>query len=165
MDSFELNKIAGALLAALLVVTSVRIVAGAVYTPAVPHVQPQEIAAPTPATSVPEVSLQDLLASASAERGARVAKKCVSCHSLKKGGPNKVGPHLWGVVGRQVASVEGFSYSSAMRAYGGTWTEEALFAFLASPRKDIPGTAMSFVGLRKPQQRADVIAYLHRQSD
>jgi cytochrome c len=105
-----------------------------------------------------DVDVAGLVAGADVVKGETVFKKCAACHKLD--GSNAVGPHLNGVVGRPVASAEGFSYSDAMTAHGGNWTPEEIFAFLASPKKDIPGTKMSFAGLPKPQDRADVIAYL-----
>lgn len=104
----------------------------------------------------------DLLAGADLARGEKVFKKCKSCHSLEPG-KNKLGPTLYGLVGRPVASVEGYSYSAAMKEKGGTWTVEALDAFLAKPKEFVPGTKMSFSGLRKPEDRAAVIAYIKAQ--
>ena len=97
---------------------------------------------------------------ADAAKGEQVFKKCAACHKLD--GNNAVGPHLDAVVGRPVASVEGFSYSDGMHAHGGDWTPEALFAFLANPKKVVSGTKMSFAGLPKPEDRANVIAYLEQ---
>ncbi len=96
--------------------------------------------------------------------GAKVFKKCKSCHKLDQSGKNGTGPNLWGVVGRQVASVEGFRYSDALKGKGGTWDEAALDAFLADPKKAVPGTKMTFAGLKKPEDRAAVIAYLAAQA-
>ena len=109
--------------------------------------------------------LAALLSAASAERGAKLVRKCAACHSFTKGGPNKVGPALYGVVGRDVAAVPGFSYSKALRGKGGKWTYEQLDCFLAKPRKCVPGTKMAFAGLRKERERADLIAYLRTLSD
>jgi len=100
------------------------------------------------------------LAAGDAARGAKLAgTKCKACHSLKAGGPNKIGPNLHGVVGRARASIEGFRYSKAMKAKGGTWSAEELNIFLANPGKFVKGTKMTFK-IRKPDQRADIIAYL-----
>ena len=105
------------------------------------------------------------MASASVEKGQATAKQCQACHTFEKGGPNRVGPNLWGIVGRPRASEAGFNYSAAMKAKGGTWTFGELYAFLANPRGYIPGTNMTFAGLSRGQQRADVIDFLNKQSD
>ena len=99
------------------------------------------------------------------EKGQATAKQCQACHTFEKGGPNRVGPNLWGIVGRPRASEAGFNYSAAMKAKGGTWTFDELYTFLANPRGVIPGTNMTFAGLARGQQRADVIDYLHTLSD
>lgn len=99
-----------------------------------------------------------VFAAADAGAGERVFGKCKACHKLD--GTNGTGPHLDGVVGRAVASVGDYSYSDAMVAHGGDWTPEALNEFLTSPKAATPGTKMSFAGLPKPEDRADVIAYL-----
>ena len=105
-----------------------------------------------------------LLAKADAAKGAAIFKKCQACHDGTKGGPNKVGPNLWGVVDRPIASHEGFSYSAGMKEFskGGAekWTYENLFRFLLSPKADVKGTAMGFAGLKKEDERADLLAYL-----
>ena len=109
--------------------------------------------------------IEQLLASASAQQGEQTAKVCLTCHNLGKGQGNKVGPDLYGVVGRPVASESGFNYSASLKAKGGTWTFDALNPWLANPRKDVPGTLMTFAGLPNEKQRADVIAYLNANSD
>ena len=105
-------------------------------------------------------SLDSLLASASAEHGAQIAKQCEICHNLQEGQGPKVGPDLYGIVDRPVASAAGFNYTPAMKAKGGKWTFAALNKWLTNPRADVPGTAMTFAGLSSEKQRADVIAYL-----
>jgi cytochrome c len=125
----------------------------------------EQPASGAPAAPAPEVPIEQLLASADPTRGANIAKQCQTCHTLDKGGPNRTGPNLWGVVGRPRASEPGFNYSAAMKAKGGTWTIDELNAFLTSPRGYIPGTAMTFTGLPRGPQRADVIAYLNTLSD
>lgn len=106
-----------------------------------------------------EVVFADLLAAADPEKGAKVFRKCSACHKLEKGA-NGTGPYLYGVVDRPVASAEGFGYSAAMQSHGGNWTPEELDAFITKPKEFIPGTAMGFAGLKKPEDRANLIAYL-----
>lgn len=101
-----------------------------------------------------------LLARADAATGKGKAQVCATCHDFTRGGPNRIGPDLWGVIGRDVASMPGFAYSSAMAAQPGDWTYERLFTYLASPARAVPGTRMSFAGLRRPEDRAAVIKYL-----
>ncbi len=108
---------------------------------------------------VAEVSFADLMAEADVAKGAKVYKKCAACHKISDG-DNATGPFLYGVVGRPVASVAGFGYSAAMTEKGGDWTPEALDAFLTKPGADVPGTKMSFSGLKKISDRVNVIAYL-----
>jgi cytochrome c len=107
-----------------------------------------------------------LLAAASAENGEKAAKKCAACHSFDKGGANKVGPNLYGVVNRPIASHEGFSYSEALTGKSGeTWDYEHLDQFLLNPKTYAPGTKMSFAGVSKDAERADLIAYLRSLAD
>jgi len=105
-----------------------------------------------------QVDVAALVGAADVAKGETIFKKCAACHKLD--GSQAVGPHLNGVVGRPVATVEGFSYSDGMKAHGGDWTPEAIFAFLDNPKKVVPGTKMSFAGLPKEEDRANVIAYL-----
>lgn len=113
----------------------------------------------------PEPDIATLLASADAQAGAKIARKCSACHTLDKGGPNRVGPNLWNIVNRPMGSHEGYSYSSAMSGEKGDWTYEKLYHFLKSPRDYVPGTKMTFAGIQDPKDRADLIAYLRTLSD
>ena len=106
-----------------------------------------------------------LLAKADAAHGEQLAKVCTSCHSFEKGGANKVGPNLWGVVGGPHAHKDDYSYSDAMKKFPGKWDFEALNQFLHKPTQYVPGTKMGFAGFKKVQDRADVIAWLRTQSD
>ena len=166
MNSFEINKILGALLGTCLILLAVHIASGAIFTPPVPAKPGYEIAVkaeqPSKAgeAAPAAVPFDQLLASASAEHGAQIAKQCQICHNLQEGQGPKVGPDLYGVVGRNVASLSGFSYSAALKAKGGTWTFDALNKWVQDPRADVPGTAMTFAGLKNEKQRADLIAYL-----
>jgi cytochrome c len=171
MDSFEINKILGAVLGTCLVLLAVHIASGAIFTPTPPAKPGYEIAvteeqpAPGGPAAPAEQPIANLLASASPQQGEQTAKVCLTCHNLGKGQGNKIGPDLYGVVGRQVASEPGFNYSAALKAKGGSWTFDALNPWLANPRADVPGTAMTFAGLTSEKQRADVIAYLNSNSD
>jgi cytochrome c len=170
MNSFEINKILGALLGTCLFLLAVHIASGAIFTPPVPAKPGYEIAVKEePAKGKGEAApaaqpIENLLASASAEHGAQVAKQCQICHNLQEGQGPKVGPDLYSVVGRPVASVAGFHYTDALKAKGGTWTFDALNKWLDDPRADVPGTAMTFAGIKSEKQRADVIAYLNTLS-
>lgn len=113
---------------------------------------------------VAEVSFEELMAAADAGKGEKVFKKCAACHKLEAGA-NSTGPYLYGVVGRPVAAADGFGYSDAMANHGGEWTPELLDAFLAKPSAVVPGTSMSFSGLKKQADRVNLIAYLDSLDD
>jgi cytochrome c len=171
MNSFEINKILGAVLGTCLVLLIVHIASGALFSPpvaakpgyevAVKEEQPAKTGGEAAAAAQP---IENLLASASVEHGAQVAKQCQVCHNLQEGQGPKIGPDLYGVVGRQVASKTNFHYTDALKAKGGTWTFDALNKWLDDPRADVPGTAMTFAGIKNEKQRADVIAYLNTLS-
>jgi cytochrome c len=174
MNSFELNKILGAILGTCLILLALNIAAGAVFAPQKPAKPGFDIAVKesggeqgaAAAAKEPEQPIETLLAKASVEKGQSAAKQCQACHTFEKGGPNRVGPNLWNIVGSQRGEARGgFNFSAAMKGKGGTWTFDELNKFLANPRSYIPGTAMTFGGLSKPDQRADVIDYLHTLSD
>jgi len=171
MNSFELNKVLGAILGTCLITLALNIAAGAIFAPEKPAKPGYAIAVKAQgegdkaAAKTPEEPMEAMMASASVEKGQATAKQCQACHTFEKGGPNRVGPNLWGIVGRPRASEAGFNYSAAMKAKGGSWTFGELYAFLANPRGYIPGTAMTFAGLSRGQQRADVIDYLHTLAD
>jgi cytochrome c len=170
MNSFEINKYLGALLGTCLIVLAIHIFSGAIFAspaPAKPGYEvavKEEKAGPGEAAKSAEVPFDTLLASASVEHGAQVAKQCGACHNFQEGQGPKVGPDLFGVVGRQVASKAGFNYSAALKAKGGTWSFDELNKWLKDPRADVPGTAMTFAGLSSEKQRADVVAYLNSLS-
>ena len=121
--------------------------------------------AATPATAPEAADIGTLLAKATPDAGQKVFNQCKACHTGDKGGPNRVGPNLWDVVGRGKASASGFAYSDAIKAKGGTWTYEDLNHFLANPKAFAPGTRMTFIGLKRAEDRAAVIAHLRSFSD
>jgi cytochrome c len=127
----------------------------------------EDTSAPADAAPAAEVlpDFATVIPAADAMAGASIAERCGACHDWTKGGPNKIGPNLYGVVGRMRASHPGFDYSSAMKAKGGTWTYAELFQFLRQPQVFIPGTKMTFAGLPKAQDRLNVIAFLRTQAD
>ena len=171
MNSFELNKVLGAILGTCLITLALNIGAGAIFAPEKPAKPGYAIAVkehggekgPAKEKAPP---IEVLLAKASVEKGQATAKQCQACHTFEKGGPNRVGPNLWNVVGDERGKDRGgFNFSAAMKAKGGKWTYEELNKFLEAPREYIPGTAMTYAGIKNPQQRADVIDYLHTLSD
>lgn len=165
MNSFEVNKVLGVVLGALLFAAGSGFVAELIYHPKpagnagydLPEPQP-EAAAAAPEAKVEPIAVR--LASANVEKGEAGTKACHACHNFEKGGPNKVGPDLYGVVERPKASHPGFDYSAALKEKGGTWTYADLDGFLTNPKGYVKGTKMAYAGIASPQERANVIAYL-----
>jgi len=171
MDSFELNKVLGALLGTCLILLSLNIAAGALFAVHEPEkpgyeIAVQEQSAGKPGEQAPaEEPLPQRLAEADVKRGESATKVCQACHTFGKGEPNRVGPNLYGVVGRPKHSEAGFNYSAAMKSQTGDWSPEELDKYLTNPRGVVPGTNMTFAGLPRGKQRADVIAFLNSKSD
>lgn len=177
MDSFEFNKIIGGLLGTVFVVFTLGIVSDAIFASPIPEkpgyaievAEDDQGGGDAGGGEAAETPIAALLASASPDAGAAVFKKCAACHTDNSGGANKVGPNLWGIVNRPIASHEGFAYSAAMKDFsqGGSveWTYENLDHFLLSPKGLVKGTAMGFAGLKKADERAAVIAYLRTMAD
>jgi cytochrome c len=173
MDSFEFNKIAGAVLGTLLATFGLNIIAEGIFHRESPATPGYAIAVAEPGAGeqagTGEAQAQPiaaLLQAADAAKGEAAAKPCLACHTFEKGGQNKVGPNLWNVVNRPIASHEGFAYSEAMKAKSGeTWTFDSLNAFIHDPRSFVPGTKMTYAGMKRDSSRADLIAYLRTLSD
>ncbi|MBD1166606.1 cytochrome c family protein [Pelagibacterales bacterium SAG-MED07] len=173
MDSFELNKIIAAVLMVALLVIGIGKIADVVF-----YVEKPE--SPGYAVEVDQVVNASISNSESAEQkvdiaalmmmgdvasGEKIFKKCAACHSIIKGGKNKIGPALYNVVGRKVGGVDDYKYSKALAAYDKSWTFEELNGFLLKPAKWIKGTKMAYAGLRKEKDRASIIKYLNQSSD
>lgn len=174
MDSFEWNKIAGAVLGTVLFVMVVRIAGEAIFDAEPPakeayHVEGVETASAAGTTAAPvEEALPDwaaVIPKADTAAGQAVAVRCQQCHDYTKGGPNKIGPNLWGIIGRARGTHPGFSYSSAMAKRGGEWSYDDLFHYIHSPAKFIPGNKMAFAGVPKPQDRINLIAFMRTWAD
>ena len=172
MGGLEWNKIFAAILVAGILGLGTSILAEMVVEPE--HLEKNvyaiEVAdgAPSSETQVAAQTIEPvipLLDGADVAHGEALSKVCTSCHSFEKGGPNKVGPNLWGVVGGPHAHKDDYAYSDAMKAFPGKWDYESLNEFLRKPTQYVPGTKMGFAGFKKVKDRADVIAWLRTQSD
>ena len=171
-SSLEWNKIAGAILVGLLSVKVIGIVGEKVYHPkalekSVIEIEGVEATATPAATAAPAKPepVSPLLAAADVDAGKKSFSKCLVCHTDDKGGANKIGPNLWGVVGAKKQHREDFQYSGALAKVGGTWSFEDLNAFITKPAAYAPGTKMTFAGDNSAKDRANIIAYLRTQSD
>jgi cytochrome c len=177
--NLEFNKIVASILLAGLVAMLAGTAAKFLYAGSEAHAEAheekrgykvevaEETAAGGAAAAAVEVDMGTLLAAADAKAGEAVAKKCVACHSFDKGGANKVGPNLYDIVGAKKGHIEGFQYSKALldlQAKGAKWNYEELWAFLNAPAKYMPGTKMAFAGIKNPEERANLLAYLRSLS-
>jgi len=175
MDSHEWNKVIGSILGTVLFVLIVHVASQAIY--AAPHPDkpgfviataeapppPQAEKAAPPAEAAPDFAVA--IPAADAMAGAMVAERCAVCHDWSKDGPNKIGPNLYGVVGRPRGSHPGFDYSPGMKMKPGEWSYADLYEFLRQPMTFVPGTKMTFAGLPRAQDRLNVIAFLRMQAD
>ncbi|MBP6952452.1 MAG: cytochrome c family protein [Alphaproteobacteria bacterium] len=173
MDSFEFNKVVAAILIALLTVKGASLISESLIHPQmlkenvfkIAGVETTQTADGGSAQPKGPAPIEPLLASASAEKGAQVFKKCASCHTIEAGGANRVGPNLHNIVGAQRAHHPGYAYSQAMEQKGGSWSYDDLNIYLYNPRHFVPGTKMSFAGIKDDKERADLIAYLRQETD
>jgi cytochrome c len=165
----DANKTALAIMTVLLLTMALGVFSNALYAPDVAekpgYALPSGAGKTANAEAPKETPLPVLLAKADPKKGAAFAKVCESCHDLKKGGGVKVGPPLYGVVGRPKGSIAGFGYSDGMKAKGGDWSYEDLNKFLTKPSAYVSGTKMTYPGEQDEEKRADILAYLHTLSD
>lgn len=175
MGRHSLNTLATSVLIALLVVKVADVVSDKVFHIEYPTQKSFPVEGvseagatgtvqPVATSSGPE-DIGPFLKTADVERGKKVARKCVQCHVFAKGGPHRLGPNLWNALGSKIAHLSDYAYSKAMKALEGKWTPKALNEYLYKPRAYAPGTKMSFIGLKDPQERADVIAYMNQMRD
>ena len=170
-----MNKIIVSIVFAIILVLGINKVTDVIFYVEKPEKSAYQVASVTTAASTVSAetdsvssdsgNIMALFASASAAEGAKVFKKCAACHSIAEGGANKIGPALWGVLGRPAGSIPDYKYSKAMAAHGKNWSFEEMNGFLIKPKGWIKGTKMSFAGLRSAKDRASVILYLNSFSD
>ena len=173
MDSFELNKIIAAILMVALLVIGLGKIADGIFHVKKPErpgyqveVESQSTSSATQVTEMGEkIDIAAIMALGDVASGEAIFKKCAACHSIKKGGANKIGPALYGVVGSKVGSASDYKYSNALASYGKEWTFEELNGFLKNPGSYLKGTKMSYAGLKKEADRASLIKYLNQNSD
>ena len=175
MDSFEINKIVASILLVALLFIGIGKISNLIFQVDKPEIAGYKVELPegnnlneasvTNNEIKDEIDIASLLALGDATHGEKVFKKCSACHSINKGGENKIGPALYNVLGRQVGGITDYKYSSALIEYGKSWTFEEMNGFLKKPASYIKGTKMAFAGLRKEKDRASIILYLNQNSD
>ena len=169
-----MNKIIVSIVFAVILVLVINKITDVIYYVEKPKKSAYQVANVSTTTSTKTTSassgigsgdIMALLASASVADGKKIFKKCAACHSITKGGGNKIGPALWGVLGRKAGSISDYKYSKAMAAYAKQWSLEEMNGFLIKPKDWIKGTKMSFIGLKKDTDRAAVILYMNQNTD
>ncbi|MDA9956240.1 cytochrome c family protein [Candidatus Pelagibacter sp.] len=173
MDSFEINKIIAAILMVALLVIGLGKIADSVFHVKKPKTTGYQVEVESRIASntsqtvevVENIDIATIMALGDVASGEKIFKKCAACHSINKGGKNKIGPALYNVVGRAVGGLDGYKYSKTLASYGKEWTFEELNGFLLKPASYLKGTKMSYAGLRKEKDRASVIKYLNQNSD
>jgi len=170
-----MNKIIVSIILAVILVLGINKITDVIFYVEKPEKSAYQVASVTTvasATSAEESSassesgdIMALFASTNAAEGAKIFKKCAACHSITEGGANKIGPALWGVLGRPAGTIPGYKYSKAMAAHGKNWSFEEMNGFLIKPKDWIKGTKMSFAGLKKAKDRASVILYMNENTN
>ena len=171
MNGFEINKIIAAIIFTVLVVFGIDKITDLIFHVEKPSEAAYKIEAPAVKTasskssSSGSLNIKDFLALGSIEHGQKVFKKCSACHVVAKGGKNKIGPALYGILGKKSGSVSDYKYSKALAAYGKVWSYEEMNGFLIKPTAHIKGTKMAFAGLKNEKDRASILLYLNSQKD
>ena len=169
-----MNKVIASIMLAVILVLGINKITDIIFYVEKPEKSAYQVASTSTTTTTETNSassssesgdIMALLASASVADGEKAFKKCAACHTISKGGSNKIGPALWGVLGRQAGSISDYKYSKAMTAYGKSWSFEEMNGFLTKPKEWIKGTKMSFAGLKKETERAAVILYMNNFTD
>ena len=168
-----MNKIIASIILAIILILGINKITDIIFYVEKPEKSAYQIASVSTSTTTETISassssgsgeIMALLASASVADGKKLFKKCAACHSIAKGGGNKIGPALWGVLGRQAGLVSDYKYSKAMTSHGKAWSFEEMDGFLTKPKDLVKGTKMSFVGLKKETDRAAVILYMNKNT-
>jgi len=170
MNSFEINKIIAVIILTVVIVLGINKLADVIYNVKAPEGNTYKVATKIKKTNKDAKAEDDgnikaLLALGNFDHGKIVFKKCAACHSVSKGGGNKIGPVLWGVIGRKAGTIGDYKYSKAMSGFGKTWDFEAMNIFLVKPKNYVKGTKMAYAGLKKEKDRASIIIYLNEQGD
>ena len=167
-----MNKIIVSIVFAVILIIGINKIADSIYYVEKPEKSAYQVASVTTVASTTSTetsseagNIMALFASTSAAEGAKVFKKCAACHSIAEGGKNKIGPALWGVLGRQAGSLPDYKYSKAMAAYGKKWSFEEMNGFLIKPKDWIKGTKMAYAGLKSEKERAAVILYMNENTN
>ena len=165
-----LNQIIAAILLTFVIVFGINKLSDIIYKVETPKtafkVESKTVSQTSEEKSVEEtIEISALLAMGNVEHGKKIFSACKSCHSIKKGGGNKIGPALWGVLARSIGSLNDYKYSKAFAEFGGKWNLENMNSFLIKPKNYIKGTKMSYAGLKKEKDRASVILYLNENTE
>ena len=170
-----MNKIIVSIVFTVILIMGINKIADSIFYVEKPEKSAYQVASTTTisSTTASETSSENsgsenimaLFASTSAAEGEKVFKKCAACHSIAKGGANKIGPALWGVLGRKAGSISNYKYSKAIASYGKSWSFEEINGFLIKPKDWIKGTKMSFAGLKNAKDRAAIILYMNENTD